>query len=185
MAGLGGRVSRGLPMLRTLLLLVPLLVAGSSDPGIVLELDRENFVIHVRDSFADLPGPDLQVALGSPAHPTPQGSYPVYAVVLNPRWEPGDFASAQGAQAEPPSPNGPLGVGKIPFAQKGEIAVHGGADPLIVGKRVSLGCVRTLDVEFLALVDWLDERGALAPAVPNQHGELERHFRRPARVIVR
>lgn len=176
-------------MLRMLLLLltpvVCLLLAGSSDPGIVLELDREGFYIQARDLGAELEGPRLAVALGSPAHPTPRGSYPVYAVVLNPSWEPGSFAASQGAQAEPSSPNGPLGAGKIPFAEKGEIAVHGGADPLVVGKRVSLGCVRTLDSEFLALVDWLEERGALAGQQRNGDGEIERFFRRPARVIVR
>jgi hypothetical protein len=177
-------------MLRTLLLLllvllVPLLIAGSSDPGILLELDRENFSLQARDLSAGLDGPMLQVALGSPAHPTPAGAYPLYAVVLNPGWEPGTFAASQGARGEAPSPNGPLGVGKIPFAEKGEIAVHGGADPLVVGKRVSLGCVRTLDEEFLALVAWLEERGALASRHPNDDGEIEQFFRRPARVIVR
>ena len=45
---------RGWLMLRTLSLLllalwVPLLVAGSSDPGILLELDRENFSLRARD----------------------------------------------------------------------------------------------------------------------------------------
>ena len=177
-------------MPRTLLLLmlaplVPLLVAGSPDPGIVLELDRENFSLRARDLGADLDGPVLQVALGSPAHPTPTGAYPLYAVVLNPGWAPGAFAASQGARAVLPSPNGPLGVGKIPFAERGEIAVHGGADPLLVGKRVSLGCVRTLDDEFLALVAWLEERGALAGRHPNGDGEIEQFFRRPARVIVR
>ncbi len=177
-------------MLRTLLLLmlallVPLLVAGSPDPGIVLELDREDFSLRARDLGADLDGPVLQVALGSPAHPTPTGAYPLYAVVLNPGWAPGAFAASQGARAVLPSPNGPLGVGKIPFAERGEIAVHGGADPLLVGKRVSLGCVRTLDDEFLALVAWLEERGALAGRHPNGDGEIEQFFRRPARVIVR
>jgi len=177
-------------MLRRLLLLllaplVLVLVAGSPDPGIVLELDREGFFLQARDLSGDTLGPRLRVALGSPAHPTPKGSYPVYAVVLNPSWEPGAFAASQGARPEPSSPNGPLGVGKIPFAEKGAIALHGGADPLVVGKRVSLGCVRTLDTEFLALVDWLDTRGALGGRVPNQEGEIERFFRRPARVIVR
>ena len=175
-------------MLRMLtLLLTPVVflqIAGSSDPGIVLELDREGFYLQAHDLNAELEGPRLKVALGSPAHPTPEGNFPVYAVVLNPGWEPGSFASSQGARAEAPSPNGPLGVGKIPFAEKGAIALHGGADPLVVGKPVSLGCVRILDDEFLALVDWLESRGALTGRHPNEDGEIERFFRRPARVIV-
>jgi len=177
-------------MLRVLSLLllalsVSMLVAGSSDPGILLELDRESFALTARDLGADLEGPVLAVALGSPAHPTPTGDYPLFAVVLNPGWEPGAFAASQGAKPEAPSPNGPLGVGKIPFAERGQIAVHGGADPLVIGKPVSLGCVRATDDAFLELVAWLEERGALAGRHPNANGEIEQFFRRPARVIVR
>ena len=161
------------------------LIAGSSDPGILLELDRGRFSLQARDLAEGVDGPRLRVALGSPSHPTPTGDYPIFAVVHNPGWEPGAFAASQGAEKEAPSPNGPLGVGKIPFAQKGQIAVHGGADPLVVGKPVSLGCVRTLDEEFLDLVAWLDARGALAGKRTNADGEVEQFFRRPARVVVR
>ena len=78
----------------------------------------------------------------------------------------------------------PLGVGKIPFAEGGEIALHGGAHPLLLGKPMSLGCVRALDADLLALLAWLEERGALQVARPTAGEEAVQSFRRPTRVVV-
>ena len=168
-----------------LALALPWLMASAADRGVVLELDRDRYTLSARDVAHDIVGPTLRVVLGSPGHPTPPGEYPIHEVVFNPGWYPGDFARAQGARALPPSKAGPLGVGKIPFAADGRIAVHGGAQELLLGKPVSLGCVRTVDEDFLAVVAWLDERGALAPGETRGGGEFHRAFRRPARVIVR
>jgi hypothetical protein len=162
----------------------PLPGVAAGDPGIVFELDRQTFSLRAHDLSGDVEGPTLEVVLGSPAHPTPSGEYPVYHLVLNPGWHPGEFARSQGATPTRPSDRGPLGAGKIPFAERGEIAIHGGAHPLLLGKPVSLGCVRTLNDEFLALVDWLDARGALADGETRRGGEVHQAFRRPARMIV-
>lgn len=167
-----------------LLLLTPLLLAGSADPGLLLELDRERFTLTARDLRHGVDGPTLRVVTGSPAHATPAGSFPVYAVVRNPGWEPGETARGLGARPLPPSDGGPLGVGKISFGPDG-IALHGGADPLLLGKPVSLGCVRALDEDFLALLAWLDARGGLLAPRRQPDGELHQGFRRPARVVVR
>jgi len=167
-----------------LLLLLPMLLAGTSDPGLLLELDRERFSLTVRDLRQDLTGPTLKVVTGSPAHPTPSGDFRLFAVVRNPGWKPGQVARQLGARPVPPSSEGPLGVAKIGFARDG-LALHGGADPLLLGKPVSLGCVRTLDEEFLALLDWLEERGGLWRPSAQPDGELHQGFRRPARLVVR
>ena len=169
----------------SLLLLVPLLLAGARERGVVLELDREHFSLTARDLDHQVDGPTLRVVLGSPAHPTPSGEFPVYAAVRNPGWYPGAFARGLGAEPEPPSDRGPLGVGKIPFAMQGRIALHGGAHPLLLGKPVSLGCVRALDADFLALLDWLEARGALQLERPASGGETVQVFRRPTRVVIR
>lgn len=171
--------------LLSLLLLMPLLMAGARERGVVLELDRDEFSLTARDLDHQLEGPTLRVVLGSPAHPTPSGEFPVHAAVLNPGWKPGPFARALGAEPEPPSDRGPLGVGKIPFASGGQIALHGGAHPLLLGKPVSLGCVRALDADFLALLDWLEERGVLQAQRTAAEGEVWQIFRRPTRVVVR
>lgn len=174
-------------MLRSLplLLCLPLLLAGSPDPGVLLELDRERFEVRARDLATGEDGPRLALVLGSPAHPTPRGDYALHVVVRNPGWSPGAVARSFGARPVAPSSRGPLGVGKIPFAHGGEIALHGGANPLLLGKPVSLGCARATDGDLLRLIAWLEERGAIRDPVPDGDGELLQYFRRPARVRVR
>ena len=166
------------------LLCLPWLLAGTTDPGVVIELDRESYQVRARDLASGVEGPSLRVVLGSPAHPTPSGEFPLNLVVRNPGWSPGAVARSFGARAVAPSGAGPLGVGKIPFAERGEIALHGGANPLLLGKPVSLGCARATDADLLRLFRWLEERGALQRPVTVASGELHQYFRRPARVSV-
>lgn len=178
------RNSLRIPLLLLLLALVPPLLAGSGDPGLLLELDLESFRLTARDLRSDVEGPSLRVVTGSPAHPTPAGEFPIYTVVRNPGWAPGETARERGARPVAPSDQGPLGVAKIVFAGDG-VALHGGADPLLLGKPVSLGCVRTLDTELLTLLDWLEERDGLMVRRRQPDGELHQGFRRPARIVVR
>lgn len=167
-----------------LLGLLPLLLASSADPGIVFELDREQFVLIATDLASGETGPRLRVAVGSPAHPTPAGDFPVYGVVRNPGWRPGETARRYGARPIPPSSRGPLGAAKLPFGRAG-VALHGGADPLLIGKPISLGCVRALDDDLLGLLDWLEAQGALARGLPQADGEIHQAFRRRAHMVVR
>jgi hypothetical protein len=167
------------------LLCLPWLIGGATDPGVLIELDRDRFEVNVRDLASGAVGPSLRVVLGSPAHPTPKGDFPLHVVVRNPGWIPGTTARASGAHPIPPSAQGPLGIGKIPFAEGGEIALHGGANPLLLGKPVSLGCARATDRDLLALFDWLEQQRALQQPVELASGELRQYFRRPARVTVR
>ena len=178
------RPIKSLARRRWLLLLLPLLVGGSRDPGILLELDLEQFAVQATDLQREAEGPRLRVVVGSPAHPPPVGDYPVFGIVRNPGWRPGETARSYGAVALLPSMDGPLGVAKIPFARAG-IALHGGADPLLVGKPASLGCVRALDSDVGVLLEWLEAQGVLAKARPQPDGEIHQSLRRPVRVVVR
>ncbi len=167
------------------LLCLPWIIGGTSDPGVLLEVDRESFEVRARDLASGHTGPSLRVVLGSPAHPTPSGNFPLHVVVRNPGWSPGETARSFGAHPVEPSSDGPLGAGKIPFAERGEISLHGGANPLLLGKPVSLGCARATDEDLLRLLDWLEQRRALQRPEPMAGGELRQYFRRPARVTVR
>ncbi len=167
-----------------LMALLPMLCAGTSDPGLLLELDRESFSLTAHDLRNGESGPTLKVVLGSPAHATPDGDFPLFAVVRNPGWEPGSIARSLGAHSVAPSSHGPLGVARITFAPGG-LALHGGAQRLLLGKPISLGCIRTLDEEFLGLLDWLDEHDGLHRLRPQPDGELHQSFRRPARLVIR
>lgn len=180
----GRRPSAAMWCAAGLVLGLPALLGGAGDPGLLLELDRQHFELRARDLASGAEGPVLRLVLGSPAHPTPSGDFPIYTWVRRPDWNPGPVARARGARRVPPSEAGPLGIGALPFAG-GEIALHGGANPLLLGKPVSLGCARATDADLLRLVGWLDERGALATRTREVDGELHRAFRRPARIVVR
>jgi hypothetical protein len=169
-----------------IVLLAALLLGGApGDPGLLLELDRAAFEISVRDLRDEAMGPRFRVALGSPSHATPAGEFPLYQVLRSPEWKPGPDARAAGAEIEPASTWGPLGVAKIPFAEGGSIALHGGAHPRLLGKPISLGCVRAADADLLALLAWLESRDALSPPLERANGERRQAFRRPARIRVR
>jgi hypothetical protein len=162
----------------------PMLFGATADPGVLIEVDLARFRLESRDLSADATGPVLAVAVGSPAHPTPTGEFRPRRVVRNPAWMPGAHARRAGARALPPSSDGPLGVGKIPL-ESGAIEIHGGADPIELGKPVSLGCVQLRDDSWLTLVEWLRARGSLEPERANPGGDLVSAFRRPVRVVVR
>jgi hypothetical protein len=64
--------------------------------------------------------------------------------------------------------------------------LHGGADPLLLGKPVSLGCVRARDRDLLILLDWLEQRGALGRSPGARAGhEVHQALRRPTLIVVR
>jgi hypothetical protein len=181
-------------LLFTALLFTTLLVAALSrlaaslalaaeDEGIVLELDREQFMLTLHDARSGVEGPPLRVALGSPAQETPAGRYPIFRVILRPSWKPGELGRSAGAVAEPASLETPMGAAKISFAPGG-YALHGGGDPRVLGKPISSGCVRATDSDLLRLVAWLHLHEALEEPLDHE-GEVYRDFRRPARLIVR
>ena len=165
-------------------LVLPLLLGSTSDPGVLIQVDLERFLLESRDLAADEIGPVLRIAAGSPAHPTPTGEFHPRRVVRNPGWWPGPHARQLGARARRPSSDSPLGAGKIPL-ESGAIQIHGGADPLELGKPVSLGCVTLHDQAWLALIDWLGSRKGLAPWRARPRGDFVSDFRRPIRVVVR
>jgi lipoprotein-anchoring transpeptidase ErfK/SrfK len=160
------------------------LSAPAPDPGVLIEIDLGRYSLAARDLSADTPGPEMRIAVGSPAHPTPIGEYHPRRVVRNPGWLPGPVARASGAHERPPSSDGPLCVGKIPL-EAGALQIHGGADALELGKPISLGCVSLRDDNWLELVDWLRTRASLAPERAAPEGDFVSEFRRPIRVVVR
>ena len=155
----------------------------SSD--IVIEIETSTFEMRVRDERDGEFGPTIRVALGSPGQSTPTGAFPLERIILSPSWRPGGTAKLTGAEAESASLNTPMGAVKIPFALNGAIAVHGGGDERVLGKRISAGCVRATDADLLRLIAWLDGRDALSAATELQNGEIHREFRRSIQIVVR
>ena len=162
-----------------------LVFAGATrDPGVRVHVDLERFELTAVDARRPDESLVLPIATGSPAHPSPAGRYAPHEVVRNPGWKPGQQARAWGAQPIEPSARGPMGVAKIPLSADG-FALHGGANPILVGKPVSLGCVRLSDEDMLTLLGWLERGGALAAPRVADNGEIHQRLRRPVAVEVR
>ncbi len=157
--------------------------ASGADPGIRFEIDRTTYRVHVVDLKSGDVGPEIPVAIGSPAHPSPTGKFRVWQVVHDPAWNPGRTAKSLGAKRVPAGPDGPLGIAKIPIS--GEYALHGGASWLAVGKPLTLGCLRATDDSIRELIVWLESRGALSARPAARSGERPQPFARPARFIIR
>lgn len=159
-------------------------MVSNDDPGFELELDRARNLLRARDVRSGEEGPVLRVAVGSPAHPTPPGRFRLGRVIFRPSWRPGAFALDAGARAIGASLRSPMGVAKLPFAENGGIALHGGGDPDVLGKPVSSGCVRAADADLLRLIVWLELRDGLAPPRVEASGEIVRDLGRTARLYV-
>jgi lipoprotein-anchoring transpeptidase ErfK/SrfK len=83
------------------------------------------------------------VAVGTPATPTPSGTFQVVTRVTNPAWyRPGKVV--------PPGPSNRLGPRWIGLSRKG-YGIHGTDSPRSIGRAKSHGCVRmrNADVEEL------------------------------------
>lgn len=160
------------------------LTGAARDPGVHVRVDLARFELVAVDARRPDAALVLPVATGSPEHPSPSGRYAPREVVRNPGWQPGAQARAWGAEAMDPSDHTPMGVAKIPLAGNG-FSLHGGANPLVIGKPVSLGCVRLSDADMLALLAWLERAGALAPGQPRANGEVHQALRRPVAFEVR
>jgi len=159
--------------------------ARAADPGFAFEVDLAQQRLRVQDVRSGEWADEIRIAAGSPAHPTPRGRFKIGRVILRPTWTPGSAATANGAERESASLGSPMGVAKIPFAEGGAIALHGGGDPDLLGKPVSSGCVRASDADLLRLLVWIELRGGLGPTHEERGGELHRGFARPARIRVR
>ena len=160
------------------------LCGAARDPGLHVRVDLERFELVAIDARRPDVALVLPIATGSPEHPSPAGRYAPREIVRNPGWQPGSQARAWGAEPMEPGADTPMGVAKIPLAGNG-FALHGGANPILVGKPVSLGCVRLSDADMLTLLDWLDRAGALAKARPAANGEILQPLRRPVAFEVR
>lgn len=166
-----------------LVLLVPVLLSSNADRGVLLWVDMQDFSMQAVDLSNDQISPRFRVALGSPAHPTPRGEFPVRMIVRNPSWNPGVAARAAGATHHDASSDGPLGIAKIPLGYQA-ILIHGGAHRLAMGSPVTLGCVTTSDEQLEELLEWLEQRDTFRPVHKREDGELHQALARPLRVLL-
>lgn len=92
-----------------------------------------------------------RVAIGTPGHPTPRGSFKITAKRKNPTWgNPGSAWASNMPSFIGPGPNNPLGTRAMNLNVSG-IRIHGTSKRYSIGTAASHGCVRMLreDVENL------------------------------------
>jgi lipoprotein-anchoring transpeptidase ErfK/SrfK len=100
-----------------------------------------------------------EVAIGTKAHPTPQGLFSVRHIVWNPSWRPPDAAWAADKQpAAPGDPDNPMKVVKI-FFQEPDYYIHGTDNKESIGSAASHGCLRMSEHDAANLAKLLMEKG--------------------------
>lgn len=99
------------------------------------------------------------IAVGSPRHPTPTGSFRTGKVVWNPSWQPPDVAWARNQTYQPPgSPANPMQGVKIYF-QSPDYFIHGTNDLNSIGEAASHGCIRMTVDDAARLARWVERQG--------------------------
>lgn len=101
------------------------------------------------------------VAVGTPATPTPSGTFEVVTRVTNPAWY-------QPGKVVPPGPHNPLGPRWIGLSRKG-YGIHGTDSPRSIGGAKSHGCVRMKNAD----VEELFELVQVGDTVELQTGHVE------------
>ncbi|MEM5516589.1 L,D-transpeptidase family protein [Henriciella sp. AS95] len=99
--------------------------------------------------------------IGSSDTPSPEGSYKVTAIAINPTYSYNpekNFQQGDNAEAMtlPPGPNGPVGTVWIDL-EKDTFGLHGTEDPHLVGKEQSHGCIRLTNWDATELAGMVDE----------------------------
>jgi lipoprotein-anchoring transpeptidase ErfK/SrfK len=104
------------------------------------------------------------VAVGSPATPSPTGTFQVVTRVPDPAWY-------QPGKVVPPGPGTPLGPRWIGLSQKG-YGIHGTNSPRSIGKARSHGCIRMRNPDVEELFELVDI-GDVVELRPQTTEELE------------
>lgn len=154
---------------------------ASVPQGIVFDIALERYELQIRVNGRV--GPVVPIALGTPSNPTPRGGFDVMKLIANPAYTPGPEGVRRGGTPHRASSDGPLGIAKIPFS--GSFQIHAGADPLSLGKPVTLGCVGLTDADMATVISWLEAEGVIEAGTWGAGGQLHRNFSQPARVEIR
>jgi lipoprotein-anchoring transpeptidase ErfK/SrfK len=114
------------------------------------------------------------VAVGTPQHPTPRGSFTVLRMIWNPRWVPPDSEWARDEKIrEPGDPKNPMGRVKI-FVREPTYYIHGTNAANSIGTAASHGCIRMLNDDVVELARlFIDRTGT-----PVEPGLIQRLINR-------
>ncbi|MBV9773692.1 MAG: L,D-transpeptidase family protein [Gemmatimonadetes bacterium] len=109
---------------------------------------------------------EYPVAIGQPAHPTPEGTFHIRRLVWNPAWVPPDAGWARGKTPKAPGhPNNPMVKVKI-FFQEPDYYIHGTHAVDSLGQAESHGCVRMRNSDVVDVARIVMESGG-SPRPPS------------------
>lgn len=108
-------------------------------------VDKSERVLKVYDAQDGLIA-QFPATMGSKSDPLPIGSWTIKGVAFNPEWQynPEILKSADKTDAKmriPPGPNNPVGVVWIDLSKE-HYGIHGTAEPSVIGRAESNGCIR-------------------------------------------
>jgi len=149
----------------------------SSDVHITVDLSQRK--LYLRNGDDDVQ--TFDVAVGSPAHPTPQGHYMISKIVWNPQWVPPDSKWAQGKKAQAPgAPANPMKTVKM-FLKEPDYYIHGTGELASLGQAESHGCVRMHPDDAYTVARYLMEHGG----APHDENFFYRvlHFRSQTKTV--
>lgn len=114
--------------------------AGAEASATTLEAVLADRKLHVTLANGEVKTYD--VAIGTPAYPTPTGQFTIRRIVWNPGWVPPASKWARGKRARGPGdPANPMKVAKIFFKQP-DYYIHGTGHVESLGTAASHGCLR-------------------------------------------
>jgi lipoprotein-anchoring transpeptidase ErfK/SrfK len=108
------------------------------------------------------------VAIGTPSHPTPTGSFRTGAIDWNPSWTPPPSYWARNLEPRSPGdPRNPMQGVKIYFKAPWYF-IHGTNDPGSIGEAASHGCLRMTTSAAVSLAHRIQDAGGGVPIVITQ-----------------
>ncbi len=115
-------------------------VVGDDDLGRVIVVDISERTLVLYDGVTA--EKSYRVAVGTPGHPTPRGSFQITLKRYMPTWSnPGSAWAAAMPRSIPPGPSNPLGTRALNLSAPG-IRIHGTSANSSIGTAASHGCIR-------------------------------------------
>ncbi|HEX7118321.1 MAG TPA: L,D-transpeptidase [Longimicrobiales bacterium] len=132
-------------------------------PGMRLKVDLSERKLYVIEDGETVQ--TYSIAVGTPNHPTPTGTFRTGRIVWNPSWNPPNSEWARGEKPRAPGdPKNPMRGVKIYFREP-SYYIHGTNDPESIGTAASHGCIRMTEGDATALARRIENAGGSVPLV--------------------
>ena len=115
--------------------------------SIIINIPSRTLELYAGNSLVQ----EYQIAVGTPATPSPIGSYKIFYKEVNPTWFPPEKPGTVKKPAVPPGPDNPLGYRWMEFLAT--YGIHDTNAPWSIGTAASNGCIRMHEVDVEKLYE--------------------------------